>query len=113
MNSTSTPQEVPASLKDAHRLGSGVGTYLLPLFLGYLLLVAFFRGRRERQMRRKFGYTTRASLKNMTNEDAFRIQNYIAELEFPTIFERSLEFALFKVCALPSIEMYRGREYMG
>ena len=39
----------------------------------------------------------------MTNEDAFYIQQIIAELEFPFTFEKALQFALFRTYGIPSI----------
>jgi hypothetical protein len=48
-------------------------------------------------MRKKFNYSDKASLSRMTNVDAQAIIEYIAELEFPKLFEMSLQFALFKV----------------
>lgn len=39
----------------------------------------------------------------MTNEDAYLIQQGLAELEFPFIFETSLQFALFRTYGIPSI----------
>ena len=78
---------------------SYMGTVSITLLLGYLLLVSSLRFQREKQMRKRFNYPNRESFKAMTNEDAFAIQNYLAELEFPTVFEKSLEFALFKVAS--------------
>lgn len=104
---SSTTQSWSASSTDTSRgvlgLGLPVGTVLTSLFFAYVLLVAILRHQRERQMRPKFGYKTRESLKNMTNDDAFSIQNYIAELEFPLLFEKSLEFALFKTYGFESM----------
>jgi hypothetical protein len=34
----------------------------------------------------------------MTNDEAQVIISALAELEFPTVFEKSMQFALFKVC---------------
>lgn len=48
-------------------------------------------------MHRRFNYPTRESLGKMTNHDAYEIQLYLAELEFPRIFSVALGFALFKV----------------
>jgi len=33
----------------------------------------------------------------MTDNEAFEIWNQMAEFEFPTIFEKALQFALFRV----------------
>lgn len=74
-----------------------LGTYLVPCLLGYPLLVAYLRHRRERQMRKKFNYPTRDSMKAMTVDDACAIIKYLAELEFPFMYFKALQFALFKV----------------
>ena len=39
----------------------------------------------------------------MTNEDAFRIQQGLSELEFPFTFEKSLQFALFRTYGIPTV----------
>lgn len=39
----------------------------------------------------------------MTNSDAFFIQQAIVELEFPFIFEKALQFALFRTYGIPTI----------
>jgi hypothetical protein len=48
-------------------------------------------------MQKKFDFSTRDSLKAMTTSQAQEILQYLAELEFPTVYVKSLEFALFKV----------------
>lgn len=39
----------------------------------------------------------------MTNEDAYKIQLELSEIEFPFTFEKSLQFALFRTYGIPSI----------
>lgn len=39
----------------------------------------------------------------MTDNNAFLIQKNIGELEFPFIFEKALQFALFRTYGIPSI----------
>ncbi|KAL6718062.1 hypothetical protein ACLMJK_004147 [Lecanora helva] len=75
---------------------------LFPIIL-YLLLVFIFRHHRLRQLLEDYPYTTRRSLRDMTNEDAFFIQQIIGELEFPFTFEKALQFALFRTYGIPSI----------
>ncbi|KAK9416342.1 putative ER-bound oxygenase mpaB/mpaB'/Rubber oxygenase catalytic domain-containing protein [Seiridium unicorne] len=48
-------------------------TALICFGLGYLVLVQTLRFQREKSMRKRFGYPDRASLKNMTVEDAQKI----------------------------------------
>lgn len=53
-------------------------------------------------MHKKFSYPDKASFSKMTNVDAQAIMQYMAELEFPKIYEMSVQFALFKVCSAES-----------
>ncbi|KAI9722357.1 MAG: hypothetical protein M1812_001829 [Candelaria pacifica] len=78
-------------------------TCIVVVVLVYPVLVALLRFRRVRAMPEKFGYTTRESLSKMTAEDAYKIQVEIAELEFPSAYEKALQFALFKTYGIPSI----------
>lgn len=73
------------------------GSYLVPVVLLYPIVCSALRFRRRDAMRKKFNYSDKASLSRMTNVDAQAIIEYIAELEFPKLFEMSLQFALFKV----------------
>lgn len=78
--------------------------YLYLLFgLSYLTLVAFFRRYHLRSTICKHSYPTRASFASMSNEDAYLIQQNLAEIEFPFIFEKSLQFALFRTYGIPTI----------
>ena len=76
--------------------------YLL-FCLSYLILVASFRNRHLRSTLAKYPYTTRISFASMTNEDAYLIQQGISELEFPFMFDKSLQFALFRTYGIPTI----------
>ncbi|PQE33795.1 dephospho- kinase protein [Rutstroemia sp. NJR-2017a WRK4] len=73
------------------------------LLLSYLLLVRLLRYSRGNSLAKKLGYTDRASLKGMTNEDAQKIMSFLAELEFPKVLMTSLQFALFKTYGIPTI----------
>ncbi len=86
-----------SSLRTADLLGQWKRWIVIALLI-YPLLIAFLRYRRVRAMPKKYGYTTRESLSKMTTEDAYAIQIEIAELEFPSAYEKALQFALFKVC---------------
>jgi len=72
--------------------------YLIPTSLLYIAVCAALRFSRRDAMRKKFNYPDRASLSRMTNVEAQTIVQYLAELEFPRIYEMSVQFALFKVC---------------
>lgn len=76
--------------------------YLL-LCLSYLTLVAFFRKHHLRSTIKKYPYPTRSSFAAMTNEDAYKIQLELVEIEFPFTFEKSLQFALFRTYGIPTI----------
>ena len=81
-----------------------ISPYLYLVFcLAYVILVASFRNRRLRSTLAKHPYPTRISFASMTNEDAYLIQQGISELEFPFIFDKSLQFALFRTYGIPTI----------
>ena len=65
--------------------------------LAYPFLVALLRHRRIRASEAKHPYPTRESYAAMTDDEAFELMNQMAELEFPTFFEKALQFALFRV----------------
>lgn len=77
--------------------------FLLLATITYLCTANMIRFSRVRQMQRTFGYQDRASLANMTLEDAQKIQNYLYKLEFPWLMQKSLEFALFRTYGIPSV----------
>lgn len=65
--------------------------------LAYVILCSALRRRRVRRMTRKLKFPDRKSLSKMTNVEAQHILQEMAEWEFPTLFLKSLQFALFKV----------------
>ena len=71
--------------------------YALTLGVGYPLLTTSLRYRRRRKLHQQFHYPTRESMAQMTDKDAFEIQKAVAQLEFPFMFIKSLQFALFRV----------------
>lgn len=77
--------------------------YYLLLFLIYPLITNFLRRNRLRSTLKAFPYTNRRSFSSMTNDDAFRIQQTLVELEFPFTFEKALQFALFRTYGIPTI----------
>lgn len=76
---------------------------ILLILIPYILLTSSFRYARLRSSLEKFPYTTRQSLAQMTDNDAFEIQKTMAELEFPFTFTKALQFALFRTYGIPSI----------
>ena len=77
-------------------LFSSKAWFILPVF-GFFGTVAVLRLQRMKSIERLFHYPSRASFAKMTLEDASAIQCELVELEFPMIFLKALEFALFKV----------------
>lgn len=71
--------------------------YALSLAVGYPLLTSSLRYRRLRKLHQQYNYPTRESMSKMTDEEAFQIQKAVAQLEFPFMFIKSLQFALFRV----------------
>lgn len=70
---------------------------LVPAVVAYLGLCRALRFRRERALRRRFGYPDRASLARMTAEEAQQIVHFLSSWEFPLFNFLALEFGLFKV----------------
>ena len=65
----------------------------------YPLLVSTLRFRRMREIEKEFHFPTRESMAKMTDDQAWKIQLKLSQLEFPFIYVKSLQFALFRVCA--------------
>ena len=63
----------------------------------YPVIVSVLRCRRIEGLEVKYKATSRESLAKMTDNEAFDVVNNMAELEFPTIYEKALQFALFRV----------------
>jgi hypothetical protein len=78
------------------------GLYALSAALAYPVLVASLRYRHIRTLEAKHPYPTPESYASMTDNVAFEMINKMAELEFPVMFEKALQFALFRVWS-PSI----------
>jgi hypothetical protein len=71
--------------------------YALCLLLSYPLFTSSLRYHRLNKLQKKYNYPTRSSMANMTDEEAYQIQRTTAQLEFPFMFIKSLQFALFRV----------------
>lgn len=84
-------------------LGHPFHYYLIPLLLIYLLTVRILRNARLRATTKAFPYPTPLPFASMTDDDAYRIQKIVTELEFPYMFEKALQFALFRTYGIPSI----------
>lgn len=66
--------------------------------VAYLILVQVLRFHRVRSATRRYGYISKDAIEHMTQQDAEVITRNIGELEFPTVNELALQFALFRVC---------------
>jgi len=79
-------------------------SFVVPVLLLYLILVQALRFRREDGLKRRFSqYSSRAGLATMTDNDAQAIIKTLLEYEFTTLYQTSLEFALFKTYGIESI----------
>ena len=86
-----------APIKSNHSSPQSWMLYTLSALFAYSFLAASLRYRRSKNLESKYRYATRESYARMTDNEAFEIWNQMAELEFPTIFEKALQFALFRV----------------
>lgn len=79
--------------------------YTLAGLLAYSSLCHMLRFQRLRSLQRKytFGTPSRPSLSSMTDQEAYEILTEIAEAEFPALFEKGLQLALFRTYGIPSI----------
>ncbi|KAK5090910.1 hypothetical protein LTR05_001088 [Lithohypha guttulata] len=80
-------------------------TYTIICFVAYSSLCQVLRFQRIKSMKRKHGFGTppRPDLSAMTDQEAYEIQSEIAEAEFPALFEKGLQLALFRTYGIPSI----------
>ena len=72
-------------------------TFLIAIFSGYLFMVQVMRFDRKKSLEKEFGYVSRDSFGKMTLNEAHAIHKALVELEFPILFHKALEFALFRV----------------
>lgn len=79
--------------------------YAVIALIAYTSLCNSLRFRRIHALERKYGFggSTKRSLSEMTDREAWEIQTDIAELEFPALFEKALQLALFRTYGIPSI----------
>ena len=64
--------------------------------VGYVLVCRILRYRARNKTHAKYSYNTLESLRSMTNEEAFEIQQGLYATEFPFTTEKALQFALFR-----------------
>lgn len=71
--------------------------YGLSIIAAYPVLVSLLRFQRLRSLHSRYNFPTRASMASMTLQQAWEIQKTMAQLEFPFIYIKALQFALFRV----------------
>jgi hypothetical protein len=71
-------------------------SFLFPLGALYLWLASSLRFRRVEAVKKKYGYSTRDQMAKMTDNEAQEILRIISDLEFPAMFEKGLQLALFR-----------------
>ena len=83
-----------------HRL-----VYALAGVVAYTTVCHILRFRRIKSLKQKYGFGTpqRPSFSDMTDQEAWEIQTEVAEAEFPALFEKGLQLALFRTYGIPSI----------
>lgn len=69
---------------------------LFPLVAVYPFLISVLRFRRIEAVKKKYAYSTRERMAKMTDNEAHEILNIISDLEFPAMFEKGLQLALFR-----------------
>ncbi|TDZ28089.1 Mycophenolic acid synthesis protein B [Colletotrichum spinosum] len=77
--------------------------WAVALVAGWVVICAGLRFKRINGLRKQLGYTDRASLAHMTNEDAQIILKNIIEFEFPKFYLLALQFAIFKTYAFETV----------
>ncbi|KAJ5135199.1 uncharacterized protein N7515_004477 [Penicillium bovifimosum] len=82
---------------------SELAPYAAGLLLAWPVLAMSLRYRRMRKLQKKYKYPTRESLSKMTDQEAYEIQKEVAQLEFPFMFVKALQFALFRTYGIPTI----------
>lgn len=88
-------------------------TYALLAFTVYTGLCKSLRFRRIRRLEHKYGFGTpeRPSLSSMTNQEAYEIQHFVSDNEFPALFEKGLQLALFRTYGIPTIAKLLNNTY--
>ncbi|KIX08097.1 uncharacterized protein Z518_02752 [Rhinocladiella mackenziei CBS 650.93] len=79
--------------------------YLLPAIVAYPFLCSVLRFRRLKSLQAKYKYGTpeHPSYEGMTVKEAHDIVQALSDLEFPALFEKGLQFALFRTYGIPTI----------
>ncbi|KAH7162330.1 hypothetical protein B0J13DRAFT_633265 [Dactylonectria estremocensis] len=97
--SAATSQTIPPSSASL----SSWPALLLIGFVSYICLCSLLRFKRIKSTRVRYGYTNRASLARMTNQDAHEIAKSLIYLEFPLFYDFSVRLALFETYTIENI----------
>lgn len=73
------------------------------LLLAYPLLCSALRFQRINSLRRKYPYGRSRAWAAMTDDAAYAVIQALSELECPAVFEKGLQFALFRTYGIPSV----------
>ncbi|KIW12921.1 hypothetical protein PV08_08108 [Exophiala spinifera] len=94
-----------ASLQQISSLSWLWSRYLVPALVAYPFLCSFLRFRRIRALQAKYKYGTREhpSFEGMTVQEAHDIVDVLSDLEFPALYEKGMQFALFRTYGIPTI----------
>ncbi|KAL2414256.1 ER-bound oxygenase mpaB' [Exophiala dermatitidis] len=79
--------------------------YLLPAIIAYPFLCRALRFRRIKALQAKYKYGTpeHPSYEGMTVDEAHNIIRITHDVEFPALFDKGLQFALFRTYGIPTI----------
>lgn len=78
-------------------------TLTLTTLIAYIALCHTLRFRRLKALQQKYGFGPSRPLSTMTDQEAYEVQTEIAEVEFPSLFEKGLQLALFRTYGIPSV----------
>jgi hypothetical protein len=82
-------------------LGLCFWSWLILAFVGYAGVCISQRHRQRRAVEADYHHRRGSSLSSMSFEDAWAIQKWLAEQEFPKTLSTAVFFALFKVWIFP------------
>lgn len=71
--------------------------YFIAVTVAYLTACRILRYRRRDAMHKKFYFPTKESLKRMSTDQAYEIDKYVKELEFPTLYDLGGRLGIFQV----------------
>lgn len=79
-------------------------TTVIGALIAYSTVCQVLRFRRIKSLKREYGSgTDKKHFSCMTDEEAHRIQKIVSDAEFPALFEKGLQLALFRTYGIPSI----------